>query len=196
MDIWIWQQMLTPHMAYFAESLSSLGHNVTYATTQLVSEERKQQGWQVPVLKNVNLKVMTSVEQISPLLSLIDSNAIHLCEGIRGNGLVRAVQSSLAFQGIKYWVLMETVDDASFVGMIRRPMYSYLIRSRINEIRGILAIGYKTTEWLLDRGCPLDKLFSFAYFLQQLLILFNFCLNDTSLVSTITAVDHCVGKRL
>ena len=166
MDIWIWQTMLTPHMAYFAESLTGCGHNVTYVATQLVSDERKQQGWEVPVLKNIKLKVITAVHQIGPLLYPVDSDSVHLCQGIRGNGLIREVQSSLVSMGFKYWVLMETLDDVSLAGIIKRPLYRWLLRSKRNEISGILAIGHRTVEWLLNRGCSSDRVFPFAYFLQ------------------------------
>ncbi len=168
MDLWIWQQMLTPHMAYFAESLSVLGHKVTYVATQIVSDERKQQGWQAPDVKNINLQMITAASQIGPLLSTVNSDTVHLCEGIRGNGLIGDVQSALASRGFKYWVLMETVDDASLAGIIKRPLYRWLLRSKKNDISGILAIGHRSVDWYLNRGCSSDRVFPFAYFLQPI----------------------------
>ncbi len=166
MEIWIWQQMLTPHMAYFAESLSSCGHDVTYVATQLVSDQRKQQGWQAADLKNAKVKVVTSIDEIYPLFLLVKSDSVHLCEGLRGNGLIGEVQSMLVSLGFKYWVLMETLDASSLDGLIKRPLYRFLIRSKRNEIAGVLAIGHRTVDWLLKRGCPSYLVFPFAYFLQ------------------------------
>ena len=168
MDIWIWQQMLTPHMAYFAESLSGLGHDVTYVATQLVSEDRKQQGWQVPDVNNIKFKIIADLNQIGPLLRTANSETVHLCEGIRGNGMISDVQSALASSGFKYWVLMESVDDVSLAGIIKRPLYRWLLYAKRNDITGILAIGHRTVEWLLKRGCASARVFPFAYFLQPI----------------------------
>ncbi len=168
MDVWIWQQMLTPHMAYFAESLSRLGHSVTYIITELVSEKRRLSGWQVPELKNAKVEIVTNSDQIHSLLLSVTSNSVHLCEGLRRNGLVGTAQLILASRGFKYWIHMETLDDASFVGLIKRPFYRALLFLKRNEIAGVLAIGHRTVEWLINRGCSPDRVFPFAYFLQPI----------------------------
>ena len=96
MNVWIWQQMLTPHMAYFAESLSSLGHNVTYVITELVSEKRKLSGWEVPELRKTRIELVSNSDQIHALFLTVTSNSVHLCEGLRRNGLIGTAQQILA----------------------------------------------------------------------------------------------------
>jgi glycosyltransferase involved in cell wall biosynthesis len=69
--------------------------------------------------------------------------------------------------GIVPWIAMETVDDTSALGFLKRRYYSSWFARAGQSVAGVLAIGHRTPEWLTDRGVPDEKLFPFAYFLED-----------------------------
>jgi glycosyltransferase involved in cell wall biosynthesis len=62
---------------------------------------------------------------------------------------------------------METVDDAGFSGWLKRSLYRWLLMRRRKYLQGILAIGWKTSDWLIARGMHQDQIFPFVYFLSD-----------------------------
>ena len=166
-NVWIWQQMLTPHMAYLAEELASRGHQVTYVATRLISEERKRQGWKAPSLRTVKILLISEKEEIAGLIQSIPMDSIQLCEGLRGNGLIGYIQKLLVRSGLKYWVVMESIDDNGMAGMAKRLLYRLVLESRKGSVTGILAIGWRTSKWLIELGSHPAYVFPFAYFLDE-----------------------------
>lgn len=165
-DIWFWQRIISPHMAGLAVALAQRGCRVTYVAEVALSDDRKQLGWVAPSLEGVELKIVQSSTAANACLDEATSGSIHLCQGLRGNGYVRAAQVRLAARGLRQWVLMETVNDAGLKGIIKRAVYATLFRTRRSSLEGVLATGARTPAWVAQRGMPAVRVFPFTYFLR------------------------------
>lgn len=165
--IWFWQRIVSPHMANLASALADTGIDVTYVAEQSMSADRASQGWQPPDLGAARVIYAPDVRNILDAARSSPPDSIHICQGLRGNGLIATAQAALARERRQQWVIMETVNDAGWRGMVRRSMYRRLIARRQNAISGYLAIGHDTPSWLVDRGADRSKVFPFAYFLSD-----------------------------
>lgn len=167
LDIWFWQRIVTPHMAGLAIALAQQGHLVTYVAERLMSKEREKQGWLPPVLHGVDLKILPDKISVANAICEASIDSIHICQGIRGNGLVAAAQKGLRKRRLKQWVIMETVNDQGPDGLIKRLTYQFLFKFHGRHIQGVLANGWRTAEWIRSRGVHPEKTFPFCYFLPE-----------------------------
>jgi hypothetical protein len=151
-EIWFWQRIVTPHMVGLAQELSALGFNVNYVAEQVMHAERLKLGWEVPSVAGVKLHIVESKAKLVELLQQVRPQSVHICQGIRSNGFVMEVQAWLKRMSIRYWVIMETVDDRGLGGIVKRLEYRRLFYLKRNDIKGVLAIGHRTTDWLISRG--------------------------------------------
>ncbi len=165
--IWFWQRIVSPHMAGLARELSHQGCEVTYIAEQLMSTDRARQGWVPPELGDVQLKVAASPSAARTLVASAPLDSIHICQGIRSNGLVNVAQRALASRRLKQWVVMETVDDHGWRGVLKRLEYRRLFALWQGRIEGVLATGLRTPDWVVARGVAAEKVFPFAYFLPD-----------------------------
>jgi glycosyltransferase involved in cell wall biosynthesis len=166
-DVWFWQLIVSPHMAHLAEELARLDCKVTYVAERAMSTERADQGWMPPELSGVRLEYADSDEAVRRLVESASSHSIHICQGIRANRRVSLAQNLLATRGLRQWVIMETVEDSGWRGVIKRFEYSRLFRARRNTLQGLLATGHRMAEWVAARGMLTDKVYPFAYFLSS-----------------------------
>lgn len=167
LSIYFWQRIVTPHMVGLAVALARQGCDVTYAAEQLMSDERSNQGWVSPDTENVRLEMISTEPDVNKLIAATPKYAIHICQGIRANGLVGVAQAALTSRGSSYWVIMETVRDSGWRGVGKRIEYARLFSQRRVGIEGVLAIGHRTSQWLIRRGVPEGNIFPFAYFLDK-----------------------------
>ena len=167
LEVWFWQRILSPHMAGLAVALAPLGCKVTYVAEQAMSDDRTKQGWVVPVLPGVDLVYAANSAAIAALVCKAPVNSVHICQGIRANGLIATAQRALAARGLRQWVVMETVNDAHWYGALKRAEYRRLFYAHAATLQGVLATGHRTAEWVALRGVPADSVFPFAYFLPD-----------------------------
>ena len=154
-------------MALLADALAQRGVAVVYVANSEMSADRQQQGWRPPTLRYAQLKIAPDTAAVKKMVAAAPSDSIHLCQGVRGNGLVRITQQQLRRRGLQYCAIIETVDDDGWRGVLKRLVYRTLLWFQRNKISGILAIGANTSAWIAARGFPALRIFSFAYFLQQ-----------------------------
>lgn len=154
-------------MAHLAVELAERGHSVAYVAEQLMSEERAQQGWFAPDLGRAELHLVPTIAELQALLGNLPPGAHHICQGLRGNGLVGVVQQELEKRQIPYRIVMEMVDDTGWRGIIKKYVYQRLFAKR-HYLQGVLAIGDKTAQWVQMRGVSAEKVHPFAYFLPRL----------------------------
>jgi len=164
-QIWFWQRIVSPHMASLAAALARRGHEVIYVAEQEMTPQRAAQGWSPTSLGGASLRLVPAASSVQELVSHAPSDSIHICQGLRGNGLVSVAQKVLAKRGLRQWVIMETVDDSGWRGLLKRLEYARLLRLWRQKVEGALAIGSVTSQWLVERGMPYDRVFPFAYFL-------------------------------
>lgn len=170
LNIWFWQRIVSPHMAELAVALARSGAEVTYVAENEMSEDRKHQGWKAPALHNVRRELVNSTEAVAKLVNMAPAESIHICQGVRANGLVGDAQVAISARGLRQWVVMETVDDAGWRGLVKRIAYSHIFRKKQQSLDGILASGHRTADWIAARGVPQNKIFPFAYFLPASLL--------------------------
>jgi glycosyltransferase involved in cell wall biosynthesis len=166
-DIWFWQDVVSPHMAGLALSLAREGCKVTYVAEQELSVDRVKLGWQAPQMNGVHLRFAANNEAIRATARQAAASSVHICQGIRGNGLVTVAQHTLSRRGSRQWVVMETVDDAGVWGIAKRLEYDRLFRGKARLLDGVLAIGHRTMDWIIARGMEAERVYPFAYFLPQ-----------------------------
>ncbi len=152
-------------MAGLASALALSGQSVTYVAEQELSAERLAQGWQVLEMPDVRLRFVAQNATVNGLLREAPASAVHLCQGIRANGRVATAQRVIARGHLRHWVVMETVDDAGAAGMMKRWEYARLFRSKGRGLEGVLATGYNTMAWIIERGVSPHAVYPFAYFL-------------------------------
>ncbi|PHQ14455.1 glycosyltransferase family 4 protein [Marinobacter profundi] len=167
MDIWFWQLIISPHMANLAKSLSELGHGVTFVAEREMSADRAGQGWTVPDVGGSKIVLATDQETAVSLVKAAPPEAVHICQGVRANGVVGPAQQALKDLGRRQFVNLETVDDTGWQGFIKRAVYERLFQKLSPHLSGVLANGKNTRDWLIDRGVPAEKVFPFAYFLPE-----------------------------
>lgn len=163
--LYIWQSIISPHMAGLAAALAEQGCEVVYAAERPMTEVRAKQGWSPPALGRARLEMVPTAKAVRALVHAAPSDSIHLCQGIRRNGVVGVAQQALARRRLSQWVVMETVDDEGSQGVLKRLVYSTLFRYWRKTLTGVLATGLRTSEWVVARGIPSDRVFPFAYFL-------------------------------
>ncbi len=152
-------------MAGFATALATRGHDVTYVAEQTMTADRVVQGWSPPPLENVRLEIAPSPASVDKLVASAPEDSIHFCGGVRGNGLISQSQVALARRHVRQWIVIETVEDAGWLGVVKRLEYRRLLMYRRKQVQGVLAIGHLTPDWVVARGMPANKVFPFAYFL-------------------------------
>ena len=127
---------------------------------------RQQQGWEPPAMKNADLRRVRTAREARDLVESAPERSIHLCQGIRRNGLIGVAQRWLARRNLDQWIVMEKVNDAGFMGAVRRVEYRRRLRIVRRQTAGILAIGDGTAQWLVQRGWNERHVYPFAYFLR------------------------------
>lgn len=167
MQIWFWQTVISPHVAGLAKSLADAGHSVTFLAEREMSPARRAQGWSIPSLGSSCIVVLRDTKEAVQLARNSPPDTVHICQGIRGNGLVAPVQKALKSLRRKQFVLMETVDESGWLGFIKRAVYKRLFHRLSPHLAGVLASGSNTRDWVVKRGVPAHKVFSFAYFLPE-----------------------------
>lgn len=166
-SVYFWQRIITPHMALLAESLAQRGVAIVYVANSEMSADRLQQGWRAPALRSAKLHIAPDKAAVKNMVETAPIDSIHFCQGVRGNGLVRITQRHLRRRGLRYWVMIEKVDDDGWLGVFKRLIYRALLWHQRSSLSGILAIGADTSAWIAARGFPSSKIYPFAYFLQQ-----------------------------
>ena len=165
--VYFWQRIVSPHMAGLAAALAGQGCSVVYVAERQMSEDRAQQGWTSPALGMASLELAPTAAAVRALAQAAPVDAIHICQGIRSNGLVGMAQRTLAAHHRNQWVVMETVEDTEWRGVLKRLEYRRLFMLWRNRLQGVLATGCSTPAWVVGRGMPADRVFPFAYFLPD-----------------------------
>jgi glycosyltransferase involved in cell wall biosynthesis len=166
-EIWFWHRIVSPHMAGLAVALARLNKKVTYVAEEAMSADRAQQGWAVPATSGANTHFIASAAAAAALVREAPENAVHICQGIRANGLAGYAQRALAARNLRPWIVMETVNDAVWYGALKRAEYARLFHARRSSLQGTLAIGHCTAAWVAARGMPANSVYPFAYFLPN-----------------------------
>lgn len=157
-------------MSELALELSGRGYQVKYISEKKISRDRILLGWECIGLDSLDYVLVSGHNEIFNLISESPLDSIHICEGIRGNGIVGIAQKELSRNKRIQWVVMETVNINGVLGLIRRIIYRYLLFKKNEDINLYLAIGKSTKTWLIKNGVPEERVCKFSYFLSNKLM--------------------------
>ncbi len=164
-EIWFWQRIVSPHMVGLASALAHKGVDVVYVAERFMSVERADQGWAASADPRIRLVIPESRASLRRMAELAPGDCDHFCQGLRGNGYIGIAECILARRGANVWIIMESVEDGGWTGVLKRAAYDWLVPRRRRALRGVLAIGQRTSEWVVARGMPSELVYRFAYFL-------------------------------
>ena len=167
LQIVFWQRIVSIHQAPLIAALAATpGVKVTYVAEEMISDSRRALGWVAPTLGEATLLLVDSAPAVAALLPQFSAQAVHICQGMRDNGLVGVAQKHLRKRNARVLILAETVDDHGWVGFIKRMWYGISISHVIPWADSILAIGERTPHWFAARGLFRSRIFPFCYFLD------------------------------
>lgn len=167
LELVFWQRIVSIHQAPLIVALAEVpGVKVTYVAEETTSESRRALGWVTPSLGAADFIRAESKQAVAGIVAQFPDRAIHLCQGIRDNGLVGVAQRHLQRRKARVVILSETVDDDGGVGVVKRLIYRLSILSAARWVDCILAIGESTPNWYMERRFPRARVFPFCYFLD------------------------------
>lgn len=164
-EVWFWQLIISPHMIKVAKELTKLGIKVHYVVQKEMTEERRSLGWTLDSLEGINLHYYKN--NLTEILTKSDKNAVHIMQGLRGNGYIYEVAKYFKVNNIEFWVILETVNTFGFKGYLKKILYMNIYSKFKKNIIGFLSIGYTSPQWLQSIGVDEIKIFPFTYFLES-----------------------------
>ncbi len=166
-QIVFWQSMISPHQAGLVRALAARqGLSVSYVAAERVDPARAAMGWREPDLGAAELWLAETPDQIVDLAAQFGPDAVHLCQGFRGNGVISHALPALADKGARIGVMMEAVDMRGKTGWLKKPLYQRQIKRLGSAIDFCLAIGDEAGRFLTECGVPSERVFPFSYFLE------------------------------
>jgi glycosyltransferase involved in cell wall biosynthesis len=167
--IWLWQEIVSPHMAGLAVALAARGCRTVYVAERMTSDvgDRASQGWAEYDLGAVELRLAPDPEAVRRLAREAPADSVHVCESIRGKGSRGQAQVELRRRHLRQWAIMERVKDAGWIGPAKRLAYRAWMMGARRHVQGVLAIGQGVPEWVAARGFPAERVFPFTYFLRH-----------------------------
>ncbi|MFP3355722.1 glycosyltransferase [Planococcus sp. SIMBA_143] len=167
MNIYFWQQSLSPHQADFINNLSNF-HKVTLIVEEGLLEWRKKMGWQLKEkdFESTNVIVNPCDADIKHIFEKAEINSIHIFSGFGSNNLIsKSFNESIKYR-VYRGILAEARDLSGFKGKIRllKGISERILYEK--KIDFILAIGSIGLEYFRKTGFQESKIFPFGYFLS------------------------------
>lgn len=166
MEIYFWQNCISPHQAAVINSLSS-SHDVTLITEEDLPDWRKEMGWEIPILGNTKLIVNPSNNEILDIINKSHKKSIHIFSGINSYKKISLAFKKCIKKGLKIGIMSEARDIEGGKGCLR------IIKGKIecirynNKIDFILAIGHLGVNYFKKIGFPEKKIYPYGYFIDE-----------------------------
>lgn len=164
--IYLWEFAPSPHLGNVLQGLAKRGYLARYMVHSKAYGIRKSLGWIEPDLRGVEVVQVHGRDEINGIVTRSHIDDVHICVGLRGNDYVRNVAALLRKARRPFWVFMETINERRWFSGLKRPLYRYLFARNRPWLAGVLAAGATTSQWVVDRGVPKERVFDFAYFLK------------------------------
>ncbi len=169
MEFVFWQSMISPHQAGLVRALANRKDcTVTYVAAETVEASRAAMGWQEPGLGAATLKLAETPADIAAAAAGFGADALHICQGFRGNGVIEHALPALADRDARIAVMMEAVDRRGPTGWLKKPLYQRRVQRYRDKVEFCLAIGTEAEEFVSECGFPRDRIYPFSYFLSPL----------------------------
>jgi len=139
---------------------------VTVVTDQDVSENRLRQGWIRPDFSPASLLVAPSEAQKRDLLKG-ERSGVHIFSGFHAYSGIYDVFGQAISMGLSVGIFAEPGRTGDFKSFFRRFRYRVHAFRWNRHIKFLLATGELGVRYYSRCGFPAEKLFPFAYFVEQ-----------------------------
>lgn len=166
-EIVFWQSMITPHQAGLVRALAARPNiTVTYVAAEIIEASRAAMGWAEPDLGQATFKLASTAAEITDLAGTFGAEAIHLCQGFRGNGVIAGALPALAARNARIGVMMEAIDQRGKTGWLKKPLYKRQVGQFGDAVEFCLAIGAQAGRFIASCGFRANRIYPFSYFLE------------------------------
>ena len=167
MDLIFWHNIISPHQAPFMRELAETGHNVTVVSTEVMSKDRCELGWNAPSLGPAHVIIGPDQARVTQIVTSSEPDAIHFIAGARGTILGRQAAFACRAAKRRMGMITEAPDMRGVRGLLRWCKY---LSERLTlglRFDFILAMGEKGQRWFRLFGYPSDRIFPFAYVTEK-----------------------------
>lgn len=168
MNLVFWHNIISPHQAPFMRELANNGHDVLVISSEEMSEERRQLGWDIPTLAPARFLLCSDEKQVESIVMDSQLDSIHLIAGARVGPLGAKVAVVCRSFGRKMGIITEAPDPRGFGGLLRRVKYSWERIFQGRHFDFILAMGEMGTEWFENCGYDNSRIFPFVYVIEPI----------------------------
>jgi hypothetical protein len=137
-----WQGIISIHQKTFLEALAKQPavSKVMMVVETDITPYRKDMGWEVPRVENVEVIVAPTLQKIQDIFRE-NRSAIHVLGGVRVGKMMTMAFEVGAKQGAKMGSLSEPYDRSGFKGKLRDLKYRYQKLRYYKHIHFFLAVG-------------------------------------------------------
>ncbi|MCW3122921.1 MAG: hypothetical protein JWQ38_2413 [Flavipsychrobacter sp.] len=162
-----WQGIISIHQKTFLEALAKQPSvsKVIMVVEHEITPYRKNMGWEVPVLEEVEVIVAPSREQISRIFSE-NKDAIHVLGGVRIGKMMTMAYDECARRKGRMGSLSEPYNRAGLKGKLRDLKYFYNRVRYYKHIDFFLAVGREGVKTYTRLGFDPARIFPWAYFIS------------------------------
>jgi glycosyltransferase involved in cell wall biosynthesis len=129
--------------------------------------ERARQGWEVPDLGNIKLRLVSDWRDATQVLDQCPKQAIHVVGGWRDSPVRRCVIARVHALGGRVGAAVEDANPLGWKGLARKLLYRMACLRYRSELDFLLAIGQSGVEWYTRRGFPGEKVLPFWYTVEN-----------------------------
>ena len=162
-----WLNELSPLLSAWVRALAAIeGVRVTVVVEREILPERQTLGHSIPGLGRSAVTVCHDPASVSGLVRDMEGSAVHVVGGVRSLPAERAL-CELARRRARIGIISEAADGAGWRGLFRRGIYRRKWARYAATIDFVLAMGSYGVDWFAQCGCPMQKLFPFAYVTER-----------------------------
>jgi glycosyltransferase involved in cell wall biosynthesis len=171
-EIIFWQDSYSIHQSALIRSLANFhGIKIKLVVVDEIEAFRKELGWSKPDYGKTKIFLNPTVKTQSKLLCGELSNSVHIFPGTRNSRSMiwKAFLQSLSTNAL-IGIYSEAYNGMGIKGLLRllRSKYDALLFGK--RINFILGIGSKGVNWFKRSGYLHNRIFKFAYFVENPLI--------------------------
>lgn len=160
-----WQPIIAIHqsavMTYLAKK-----YDVILVVEKKITTERKESGWDIPEMGNVQIVISPSYEQIKDLI-VRDTGYIHVFAGINAYAMVfKAFKISLKYP-VKRVVRVEAYNSDGIKGLFLSLKYFYYYNVYARFIDILMPMGEMGVNIFKKIGFDKNKIIQWGYFVRE-----------------------------
>lgn len=167
MTLVFWQGIISIHQKSFLEAVAAQPAvtKVLLVVAHDITAYRKDMGWDVPAIANVEIVKNPSSIQIKEIV-IAYNDAIHIMGGIRVGSMLATALDYCIKERCRLGIMTESYNDAGFKGRLRTVKYRYYGARYFKHIQFVLAIGRQGAKQYASLGFDSTRIFPWAYFIS------------------------------